>query len=177
MRADAASKSEYPLNDLILRKWQPADAAGILRLNAESERVLSPMDSHRFEALRRMCCILTVAQSGNRVIGFLMGFSDGIGYDSHNYRWFARRLKRFLYIDRVVVTAEFRGSGLGRRFYMEAERWAAAHELLWLAAEVDLQPPNSASLKFHDRLDFIEVGTQMVGNDKRVSLQVRAINP
>ena len=175
MRPGGGCKRDGPLNDIILRKWRSTDEADILRLNAESESVLSPMDRHRFETLRGMCCLLLVAQFDDRVVGFLMGFSDGAGYDSVNYRWFASRLKRFLYIDRVVVSSEFREAGLGRRFYAEAERWAAAHELLWMAAEVDLQPPNTASLKFHERLDFSEVGSQTVADKKRVSLQVRSV--
>ena len=161
----------------VLRHWQPADEADILGLNAESESVLSPMDDDRFAALRSMCCLLKVAETDDRVVGFLMGFSDGAGYDSVNYRWFASRLQRFLYIDRVVITQELRGTGLGRRFYTEAERWAAARKLHWLAAEVDLQPPNTASLGFHQRLAFVEVGRQVAGNGKQVSLQVRSISP
>ena len=163
--------------DIVLRDWRSADEAEILRLNAESESVLSPMDDDRFAALRQMCCLLTVAEIGGRVVGFLMGFSDGAGYDSVNYRWFASRLQRFLYIDRVVIAQELRGTGLGRGFYTEAERWAAAHKLHWLAAEVDLQPPNTISLGFHQRLAFVEVGRQVAGNGKQVSLQVRSISP
>ena len=163
------------MHDCNLRNWQPADQADILRLNAESESVLSPMDGARFDALRSLCCILKVACIGNRVVGFLMGFSDEAGYDSINYRWFASRLKRFLYIDRVVITREFQGTGLGRRFYTMAEQWAAEHELCWLAAAVDLLPPNTASLKFHERLEFVEVGRQLAGNHKQVSLQVRSV--
>ncbi len=168
---------EIRMPDIVMRDWRSADEAEILRLNAEAESVLSPMDDDRFAALRQMCCLLKVAEIGGRVVGFLMGFSDGAGYDSVNYRWFASRLQRFLYIDRVVVTKELRGSGLGRRFYVEAERWAAAHELCWLAAEVDVQPPNTASLGFHQRLAFVEVGRQEAGSGKQVSLQVRSIRP
>jgi predicted GNAT superfamily acetyltransferase len=160
-----------------MRDWRSADEADILRLNTESQSVLSPMNDERFAALRSMCCLLEVAAVDGRVVGFLMGFSDGAGYDSVNYRWFASRLQRFLYIDRVVITPELRGTGLGRRFYTEAERWATEHELCWLAAEVDLQPPNTVSLGFHRRLAFVEVGRQVAGNGKQVSLQVRSISP
>ena len=162
--------------DVVLRKWRPADEPDILWLNAQSVSVLSPLDSARFATLRGMSCLLRVAESDSKVVGFMMGFSDGAAYDSVNYRWFASRLKRFLYIDRVVVSKECRGTGLGRRFYCEAERWATEHELLWLAAEVDLQPPNTASLQFHDRIGFVEVGRQVAGSDKQVSLRVRSVN-
>jgi predicted GNAT superfamily acetyltransferase len=164
------------LSDLVIRQWRPTDEADILRLNDESVNVLSPMDGSRFTYLRSMCCMLRVAEIDGRGVGFLLGFSDGAGYDSANYRWFASRLKRFLYVDRVVVSHEFRSAGLGRRFYSEAERWAAEHKLVWLAAEVDLQPPNTASLEFHRRLGFVEVGRQVSDSNKVVSLQVRSLS-
>ena len=163
------------MHGLLLRSWQPADETDILRLNAESMGVLSPMNGARFAKLRKRCCILLVAEWKAAVVGFLMGFGDGTGYDSGNYRWFAARLKRFLYIDRVVVARQFRGTGVGRRFYAEAERRAVECGLFWLAAEVDLRPPNTVSLRFHERLAFVEVGRRAADNHKQVSLQVRSL--
>ena len=123
------------MTELALRPWQLTDEADILSLNAESVSVLSPMDAHRFAELRERSCWLRVAESNGRVVGFLMGFSDGAGYDSPNYRWFDDRLRRFFYIDRVVVSKRHRGLGLGGRFYRQAEQWATEQELTWLAAD------------------------------------------
>ena len=173
MESNLPAKDGGPMTDILMRKWQPDDEADILRLNAESVSVLSPMDSARFSELRDMCRLLSVAEKSGQAVGFLMGFCDGAGYDSPNYRWFAARLKRFLYIDRVVVSRQMRGLGLGRLFYNEAQRWAVEHQLAWLAAEVDLQPPNTASLAFHQQLKFVEVGRQKLDGGKMVSLQVR----
>ena len=50
----------------------------------------------------------------------------------------------------------------------------AANRLHWLAAEVDIEPPNSVSLKFHERQNFIEVGRQMIDGGKLVSLRVKS---
>ncbi len=176
MIGDGQTRLDERLSDFVLRQWRVSDEADILGLNAESVNVLSPMDGPRFAALRSMCCLLRVAEIDGKAVGFLMGFSDGAAYDSPNYRWFASRLKRFLYIDRVVVSRKHRGAGLGRRFYTAAERWAAEQGLFWLAAEVDLRPPNSASLKFHERLAFVEVGRQVVDSNKLVSLRVRSVS-
>ncbi|KPJ76533.1 MAG: hypothetical protein AMJ54_11435 [Deltaproteobacteria bacterium SG8_13] len=158
----------------MIRQWQPADEAAILGLNAGSVSVLSPMGGARFAILSRTCSLLKVAEFGGRVVGFFMGFDDAAAHDSVNYRWFAYRLKRFLYIDRVVVSREFQKAGLGRRFYNEAGHWAAEHRLCWMAAEVDLQPPNTASLRFHERLGFVEVGRQVTADGKLVSLQLQS---
>ena len=163
------------MEDIVLRPYRSEDETDVLRLNAESVNVLSPMDSSRLKTLQAMCCLFTVGEVDGQIGGFLMGFSDGAAYDSVNYRWFASRLKRFLYIDRVVVSPALRKAGLGTRFYQEAERWAVDNKLLWLAAEVDLQPPNATSLIFHDRLAFMEMGRQQVDGNKLVSLRMRSV--
>jgi predicted GNAT superfamily acetyltransferase len=53
-----------------------------------------------------------VLQTPERTIAaFLLAFREGAGYDSVNYRWFAQRYERFLYVDRVVVAPAARGQG------------------------------------------------------------------
>jgi predicted GNAT superfamily acetyltransferase len=160
------------MSKFILREWRPADDAEILRLNAESVHVLSPLDAGRLSLLRGMSRFLSVAESGGVVAGFLLGFTDGEEYDSVNYQWFSARLKQFLYIDRVVVSKDFRRAGLGRQFYFAAQSWARQQQLMWLTAEIDLQPPNPVSLEFHRQLGFFEVGQQQAAKNKIVSLQV-----
>ncbi|TAN06721.1 MAG: GNAT family N-acetyltransferase [Rhodanobacteraceae bacterium] len=161
--------------EVMLREYTEADAAAVLRLNAESVAVLSSMDGARFRALAAMADMLQVAEVAGQVVGFLMAFTDGRAYDSVNYRWFAARLKRFLYIDRVVLDPSYRGAGLGTRFYQRAEQYARAAGLAWLVAEVDVVPPNRVSLAFHDRRGFVEVDRQAAGGGKMVSLRVRSL--
>ena len=160
---------------LRLRPYQPGDQAAVLRLNDNAVRVLSPMDRDRFAELRALCSLLWVAELEDQTVAFLMAFTDGTDYDSVNYRWFSKRFKDFLYIDRIVVSEEARSLGIGQRFYREIERWSRQNRLAWLAAEVDIEPPNSASLKFHERQKFVEVGRQRIDGDKMVSLRVKNI--
>lgn len=161
--------------DFALRQACLADEDDILRLNAASVAETSPMDSVRFRALFGMSTQTIVAEQDSGVVGFLMGFGDGSAYDSVNYRWFKDRLKRFFYIDRIVVLESARGSGIGRVFYSHIESWAQDAGLHWLAAEMNLEPVNTASLTFHSKLGFVPVGTQALEGGKVVSMQIRAL--
>jgi len=158
-----------------LREYEASDAAAVLQLNAESVAVLSPMDADRLQLLAGMASLHLVAVGPSGVIGFLMAFADGTDYDSVNYRWFATRFKRFLYLDRMVVTAPFRQAGVGRAFHAAAVQHAAAAGLAWIVGEIDLDPPNPASLAYHERLGFVEVGRQTLPSGKVVSMRARRI--
>lgn len=164
------------LDELIIRPFQPEDERTVLQLNEASVQVLSPMNTARFYTLKKMASLLWVGEMDGEVTAFSMAFSDGADYDSVNYQWFFQRVKGFLYIDRLVVSEKARSSGIGQKFYKKIEKWACTQQLNWLAAEVDIQPPNTGSLKFHKKQDFIEVGRQLAGESgKIVSLQVKSI--
>jgi predicted GNAT superfamily acetyltransferase len=45
-----------------------------------------------------------------------------------------------------------------------------------LALEVNVDPPNAGSLRFHERLGFVEVGQQDTPYGIRVSMQVRRVS-
>ncbi|NNF68035.1 MAG: GNAT family N-acetyltransferase [Gammaproteobacteria bacterium] len=158
-----------------LRPGTLADGDAIVRLNSESVLATSPMDEAAFAELVELSCLLTVAERDGEVVGFLMGFADGKDLDGPNYQWFAQRLKSFLYIDRIVIDASCRGSGVGQRIYAQIDAWARKQSLLWLAAEMNLDPPNLASLRFHKRQGFKEIGTQRLSSDKLVSMQVKRL--
>lgn len=150
----------------------PADFESILALNRESEHFLSPLDPQRLAALHGQAAYHRVLRAGDEVAAFLLAFREGSAYDSPNYRWFAQRYPRFLYIDRVVVARRHQGRGLGRRLYADLFAHAVATGAAPVTCEFDLEPPNEASARFHAGFGFREVGTQWVaGGRKRVSLQ------
>lgn len=155
-----------------LRDACDADAAQICQLNRMDETRLSPMDTERFALLSGMACYNKVVTVDGEPAGFLIGFRDGTDYDSLNYRWFNERMKRFFYIDRVVVDARYRKMGIASTLYRDVQVFASEQSLNWLAAEIDIQPPNTSSLAFHKAFGFNEVGTQVYGEHKMVSLQL-----
>jgi len=159
-----------------IRAAQLADFPAILTLNDESVRFLSPLTAERLEALHRSAAYHKVVEANDKIAAFLLAFREGAPYDSPNYLWFAERYPRFLYIDRIVVAPSHRGAGFGAMLYDDIAAFAARTGAPWLTCEFDIDPPNPASMRFHERMGFGEVGTQTIGGGKkRVSLQARAI--
>ena len=152
------------------------DFAAILALNAESVHFLSGLDAMRLRDLHAQSAYHRVVDVDGDVDAFLLAFREGADYDSPNYRSFAQHYPRFLYIDRVVVSAARQGRGLGALLYADIVAFARSRGIGPLTCEFDLDPPNPVSARFHARFGFREVGRQWLsGGSKQVSLQVRDI--
>ncbi|MFE3838571.1 GNAT family N-acetyltransferase [Pseudogemmobacter sonorensis] len=137
----------------------------VLALNAVVEEKTSPLTPARLRQLLGWSAHGTAAMRDGRVLGFLIGFAAGSDYDSPNYRWFATRLPRFAYIDRVVVAPEARGRGIARALYADFAAVAARHDLGPLVCEVNSRPPNPGSDAFHAALGFAEIGRARSGTE------------
>ena len=160
----------------MIRDATPRDFAAILALNEESVHFLSALNAERLEALHRSAAYHKVIDVDGAIAAFLLAFREGAPYDSPNYLWFAERYPHFLYIDRIVVAPAHRGARLGVALYDDILAFAAASRVPWLTCEFDVEPPNPASMKFHARMGFGEVGTQWLGGGKkRVSLRAKAM--
>ena len=156
----------------IVRAATAADFPAILALNEESVHFLSPLTAERLELLDGQSAAHRVVEAGGVVAAFLLAFREGSAYDSVNYRWFAARYERFLYIDRVVVSRAHQGRGLGALLYGDLFDIARRTQAGCVTCEFDVEPPNEVSRRFHARYGFEEVGSQSVGGGaKRVSLQ------
>ena len=155
-----------------LRDAVPGDHADLLRLNASSVAMLSPLDAPALAALRGECDVARVAVDAGHVRGFVLALREGRAYGSANYRCFLERYPRFLYVDRVVVEAEQRGRGIAQRLYADVFAHAAARGIPFVACEYDLEPFNPASARFHLAQGFVEVGRQRLAGGKQVSMQV-----
>lgn len=156
-----------------IRAARPEDLADILALNEESVRFLSPLTPARLRALHDEAELHHVAEDHGRVVAFVLALREGSAYDSVNYRWFASRYPRFLYVDRVVVSTARHGRGVGRALYAAVFEHAARAGFPVVACEYDVDPPNPPSERFHRAFGFAEVGRQLAGDGKKqVSLQV-----
>ncbi|HEU4669234.1 MAG TPA: GNAT family N-acetyltransferase [Dyella sp.] len=162
---------------MLLRDAGPHDAPAILALNETFVAVLSPLDAARLAHLAAQAALYRVMEQEGRVVAFLLAMREGADYDSPNYRWFDARHPRFLYIDRIVVAAEAQGLGVGEALYRDAFACASEHEVPVVTCEFDVAPPNPASARFHARLGFREVGRQVLGAGKEVSLQALELDP
>lgn len=159
-----------------IRPVQPPDFPTILALNAASVAVLSPMDRDRLQTLHDQAALHWAVEQNNQVAAFLLAFREGSPYNSTNYRWFNQRYDQFLYIDRIVVSSQHRGTGIGSALYNKMMTHAQASGIARLTCEIDIEPPNEGSQRFHQKLGFQTVGTQATATgNKRVALQVLKI--
>lgn len=162
---------------MTIRDAVPADFAQILALNEAHVHFLSPLDAPRLDLLHGQAAYHRVSDDGSGAVGaFLLALREGQAYDSLNYRWFASRYPRFLYIDRIVIATGQQGRGLGRALYDDLLAFARASDVPLVSCEIDEDPPNPVSMRFHQLRGFREVGSQLVGaRRKRVSLQVLSL--
>lgn len=150
-----------------------ADVAAVLALNHAEVVNLAPMDEPRLEVLRGLADRFDVIEVDGAFGGFVVTFAPGTAYDSENYRWFASRFPDgFYYLDRVVLDPSVRRRGVAGVVYDELEAVAAAYRRMVL--EVNLRPRNAASLAFHARRGYAEVG-QLGDEAHLVSLQVKEL--
>ncbi len=149
-----------------------SDYAQILALNAEAMPHVNLIDARELEELHEQATVLLVARDEQqRVAGFLLALPETASYGSANFRFFQERFDRFAYVDRIVVSPEHRGLGIGARLY--AGLFESAGDQL-VTCEVNLEPPNPGSMSFHEALGFARVGEQDTeGGSKRVALMAR----
>jgi predicted GNAT superfamily acetyltransferase len=156
-----------------LRNVSMADRPAILRLNEESVEHLSPLTQSRLAGLLTQPGFHRVWEAGGEIAAFLLAVDQNAEYDSPNYLWFRERYPSFLYIDRIVVGREYRRRGIAEKIYRDVFAFAARRRYEYMACEIDIQPPNGGSLKFHEKFGFLEVGRQRPYDGKKlVSLRI-----
>ena len=95
----------------------------------------------------------------DEIVGFIICIREDSAYRSENYQFFAQRLKKFLYVDRVAIDERHRRAGLGQAIY-EDIFVQASEDNLPIALEVNTQPMNQPSLNFHEKMGFDQVGSR-----------------
>ena len=164
-------------NRVVIRDVSLRDIDFVLRLNEVNVEVLSPMDENRFFYFVDNSDLFQIAEVDGEPAAFLIALREGQGsYTSENYIWFSGQYERFLYVDRIVIDGEYRTLGLGRILYEGVFERAAEAGLPYVTAEIDIEPYNEPSLKFHEAMGFEEVGQQVIrGGEIKVSLQARSV--
>jgi predicted GNAT superfamily acetyltransferase len=130
------------------------------------------MQRKRLQELAFISSYFKVAAIDRRVVAFLLAMREDAPYTNDNFAWFAARYTRFVYVDRIVVDPACAGMNIGTRLYDDLFDYARKREVETITCEYNVEPPNRASQRFHDRFGFNEVGTRWVTpGKKRVSLQ------
>ncbi len=102
--------------------------------------------------------------------GFVICLPPNTEYGSLNYAWFNQRYDDFLYVDRIAVSIEYQSQNIGSTLYEHVKKQAEEIDAP-VTAEVNIQPPNPGSMRFHDRHGFQQVGV-LEHDEKSVALFV-----
>lgn len=150
----------------------PHVLARVLELNQQNAVELSDLDEEQLVALLAKSFDASVVGEGK---AFLLSFDQGADYDSPNFQWFRSRYDRFVYVDRVAVSASARGLGLASQLYSQLFEAAAiaGHDVV--CCDVNVDPPNPRSDAFHERHGFEEVGRAMLLSGKTVRYLARRL--
>ncbi|MBT8146042.1 MAG: GNAT family N-acetyltransferase [Gammaproteobacteria bacterium] len=164
------------MSDSHIRDARSQDFDRIVELNETEVKQTSTMDTDRLRVLDSLSSYHRVYEVAGKVEGFLLAIDSKKAYENANFRWFAERYPDFIYIDRIVVNANHKGQGIGRKLYRDLFDCVNSHELPLVCCEFNLIPPNRASEVFHTKMGFKQVGEQQhEGSFKLVSMQVNEI--
>ena len=151
-------------------RFPDLDRPAVLALNAAHVTETGPLSAAELD---RLLALAFHAEAPRDAQGRLLGFVTALEHDrpdwpSLPYGWFRARGGRFVYVDRIVVAPAARGTGTAARLYegLFAAARAAGHARV--CAEVNLEPPNPVSMRFHERMGFAEVGRGPLPSGKTV---------
>ena len=116
--------------------------------------------------LLKLSSSILVSRFNNSIKGFIILLREGSSYASENYKYFSKRHKNFLYIDRIAIETNSRRKGLGSGLY-QAIMKNNDHQDLIICCEVNKVPINNTSIMFHNKFDFKKIGVKVFVKEKK----------
>jgi hypothetical protein len=137
------------------------DLESVVAINNDGCPAVPLCTSDEMAVLLGFSSLALGAQSDQgELVGFLLAMDPGLDYASENYTFFESRFSNHFYIDRIVLSESARGLGLGSELYQAVFDKASKDGRDRITCEVNLEPPNPGSLRFHYRWGFENVDTQ-----------------
>ena len=147
-------------NELEPRLFLESDIDAALELNNLNAPAVGEIDRTQLEFLIEHS-LYSFAIGADTLHAFCITFAPGAPYTSVNYQWFSQNYSEFVYLDRIVVSEKMRNNSLGAKLYAAVEQRMIKDRCApILTCEVNLNPPNTGSMRFHNRIGFREVGQQ-----------------
>jgi predicted GNAT superfamily acetyltransferase len=162
----------------IVRNIEITDVARVLEINNANTPGVSELTLSELETDIKNCLhALVIDNEHGEVCAFCITFAPDAPDAGVNHQWFADRFESFVYLDRIAIDPTYQNLGLGALLYQSVEKQmiaSAQHSLL--CCEVNLEPPNPGSLRFHHRIGFAEVGQHSPQQDYLVSMLSKNLN-
>lgn len=159
----------------LIRDVRPADLPTVLTMNEAAVPHVNSIDLTQMRKFADEAAYFRVALADDELAAFLVGLRPDADYHSPNFLWFRQRYDDFAYIDRVAVSEAARRRGLAAALYRDFEA-TFADCCPCLACEVNLRPANDASMQFHRRMGFEQVGAQTIdGGAKEVAMLIKRL--
>jgi len=145
-----------------LRSLTLEDVPSLVAINNSGVPAVPLCDEETMQQLLDLSSLALglMGTEGDELLGFLLAMDSGLDYDSENYRFFERHYENYLYIDRIVLSDNARGLGGGTALYEAVFAWAKEAGRESITCEVNVEPPNPGSLRFHRRMGFGDVDQQ-----------------
>jgi predicted GNAT superfamily acetyltransferase len=162
----------------IVRNIVITDVARVLEINNANTPGVSELTLSELETDIKNCLhALAIDNEHGEVCAFCITFAPDAPDAGANHQWFADRFESFVYLDRIAIDPTYQNLGLGVLLYQSVEQQmiaSAQHSLL--CCEVNLEPPNPGSLRFHHRIGFAEVGQHSPQQNYVVSMLSKNLN-
>ena len=146
----------------VVRNIEIPDLPRVLEINNANTPGVSELTMAELQTdLRNSLHALAIDDEHGEVCAFCITFDPNALDAGANHQWFAERYKSFVYLDRIAIDSTHQNLGLGALLYQTVEQRmlnSAEHSLL--CCEVNLEPPNPGSLRFHKRIGFTECGVE-----------------
>ena len=157
------------------RNIEIADLARVLEINNANTPGVSELTFTELESdLNNSLHALAIDNELGEVCAFCITFAPDAPYAGSNHQWFAERYESFVYLDRIAIDSNDQNRGLGALLYQSVEQhMLISAEYSLLCCEVNLEPPNPGSLRFHHRIGFTEVGQHSPQQGYLVSLLLK----
>ena len=137
-----------------IRELSGSDVQKMWEINEQGLPGTGKVDEQGLLNLLEYSEISVGAYEDGELLGYVICLPPATEYGSLNYAWFNENMADFLYIDRIAVAQIHRDKGIGSRLYSHIIEYSSKQ----IAAEVSLNPPNLASMRFHGRFDFEKIG-------------------
>jgi predicted GNAT superfamily acetyltransferase len=154
-----------------IRNLAPANIEAIWAINEQGLPGTGRVSEQEISDLLQFSSLSVGVFDGNELLGFVICLPPRTRYGSLNYQWFNDHYNAFVYVDRIAVSTLQRNQGVGTKLYDAVVAYSKERKIP-IAAEVNLNPPNPGSIRFHERFHFEQVGV-LHHNEKSVTMLLR----